>query len=136
MADDKKNIGPEVEKTDTAPAPEQPVSDKVEPVAANPIPAEKEAQQTAIPGMGDPAPAPSGKVVDFAAAREEAGKDKAPKEKAAKQKTPTEKDKGTAKASRGRPAKANKAAPDKAKPPKRDKMSQSKARGAAWGGSL
>ena len=165
MADDKKNIGPEVETPTEAPTPGSPGSDpvltaeeaailehegraalfemgefvpdppepfmgapdKVEPVAANPIPAEKEAQQTAIPGMGDPAPAPSGKVVDFAAAREEAGKDKAPKEKAAKQKTPTEKDKGTAKASRGRPAKANKAAPDKAKPPKRDKMSQSKA---------
>ena len=41
MADDKKNIGPEVEKTDTAPAPEQPVPDKAEPVVADPVPAEK-----------------------------------------------------------------------------------------------
>ena len=28
MTDDKKNIGPEVEKTETAPAPEQPVPGK------------------------------------------------------------------------------------------------------------
>ena len=66
-------------------------------------------------------------MVDFAAAREEAGKDKAPKEKAPKQKTTESKDKAAAKASKGRPAKADKAAPDKAKPPTRDKMSQSKA---------
>ena len=142
LADDKKNIGPEVEKTETAPAPEQPVPGKAKPVVADPVPAEKaalaektkptvteapspaapeppkpdkEAKQTATPDKGDPAQAPSGKVVDFAAAREEAGKDKAPKDKAA------------AKASKGRPAKADKAAPDKAKPPTRDKMSQSKA---------
>ena len=149
LADDKKNIGPEVEKTDAPPAPEQSAPGKAEPVAADPAPAEKaapvdkveppgpaateppkpgkEAEQTAIPGMGDPAPAPSGKVVDFAAAREEAGKDKAPKEKAPKQKTTEPKDKAAAKASKGRPAKADKAAPDKAKPPTRDKMSQSKA---------
>ena len=97
MADDKKNIGPEVEKTDTAPAPEQSVLGKAEPVAADPAPAEKtapvekmeptipevpdpaapelpkpdmEAKQTTTPDKCDPAPAPSGKVVDFAAARE------------------------------------------------------------------
>ena len=154
MADDKKNIGPEVEKTETAPAPEQPAPGKAEPVVADPAPAEKtapvekaeptipeapgpaapelpksdkEAKQTAIPDKDDPAPAPAGKVVDFAAAREEAGKDKAPKEKAPKQKTTEPKDKAAAKASKGRPAKADKAAPDKAKPPTRDKMSQSKA---------
>ena len=144
MTDDKKNIGPEVEKTDTAPAPEKPVLDKTEPVVADPAPAkkvapvdkvepttpespgpaapeppkpDKEAQQTASPDKGAPAQAPSGKVVDFAAAREEAEKDKASKQK----------DKAAAKASKGRPAKADKAAPDKAKPPTRDKMSQSKA---------
>ena len=96
MADDKKNIGPEVEKTDTAPAPEQPAPDMAEPVVADPAPAEKaalephkpnkEAKQTDTPDKGNPAPAPAGKVVDFAAAREEAGKDKAPKQKAPKQK--------------------------------------------------
>lgn len=154
MADDKKNIGPEVEKTDTAPAPEQPVPDKPGAVVTDHAPAEKaapadkeepvvpespgaaapeqlkpkkEAQQTATPDKGDPAQAPSGKVVDFATARDEAAKGKAPKEKAPKQKVPEEKDKRMAKASRGRPAKADKAAPDKAKPPTRDKMSQSKA---------
>ena len=104
MADDKKNISPEVEKTDTPPTPKPPAPEKAEPVAA------------------DPAPAPAGKVVDFAAAREEAGKDKAPKQKTPKQKTTEPKDKAAAKASKGRPAKADKAAPDKAKPPTRDKM--------------
>lgn len=32
LADDKKNIGPEVKKTETAPAPEQPAPVKAEPV--------------------------------------------------------------------------------------------------------
>ena len=154
MADDKKNISPEVEKTDTPPTPKPPAPEKAEPVAADPAPAEKaapvekaestvpeapgpaateppkpdkEGKQTDTPDKGDPAPAPAGKVVDFAAAREEAGKDKAPKQKTPKQKTTEPKDKAAAKASKGRPAKADKAAPDKAKPPTRDKMSQSKA---------
>ena len=153
MADDKKNIGPEMETPTEVPTPEQPAPNKAEPVVTDSAPAEKaaaadkaeptapespgsaapeqakpekEAKQTAIPGVGDPAPASSGKVVDFAAAREEAGKDKSPKDKAAKQKAPEEKDKGTAKPHRGRPAKADKAAHDKAKPQPRDKMSQSK----------
>ena len=178
MADDKKNIGPEVETPTEAPAPGGPGSDPVltaeeaailehegraalfemgefvpdlpepfvgapdmaEPVVADPAPAEKaEPTVPKAPGpvapeppkpekegkrtdKGDPAPAPSGKVVDFAAAREEAGKDKAPKQKTPKQKTTEPKDKAAAKASKGRPAKADKAAPDKAKPPTRDKM--------------
>ena len=147
MADDKKNIGPEVEKTETAPAPEQPVPSKAEPVVADPAPAEKaeptvpeapgpaapeqpnpekEAQQTATPDKGNPALASSGKVVDFAAACEEAAKDKAPKDKAAKQKTTEPKDNAAAKPRRGRPAKADKEAPNRAKPQPRDKMSQSK----------
>ena len=66
----------------------------------------------------------AGKVVDFAAARDEAAKED---KKAVKQKSPTEKDK-PAKPGRGRPPKEGKAAPDKAKPPK---MSQSR----VWGGS-
>ena len=154
MSDDKKNIDLEVGTPTEAPAPEQPAPDKAEPVVTDPAPAEKtvpadraepaapespgaaapeqpkpeqEAQQTATPDKGDPAQAPSGKVVDFAAARDEAGKDKAPKQKAPEQKTTEPKDKAAAKASRGRPAKADKTAPDKAKPPTRDKMSQSKA---------
>ena len=149
MADDKKNISLEVEKTDTPPTPKQSASEKAEPVVADPVPAEKatpvekaeptvpeapeppkpdkEGKQTATPDKSDPAPAPAGKVVDFAAAREEAGKDKAPKQKTPKQKTTEPKDKAAAKASKGRPAKDDKAAPDKVKPPTRDKMSQSKA---------
>lgn len=43
LADDKKNIGPEVEKTDAPPAPDQPAHGKVEPVVADPAPAEKAA---------------------------------------------------------------------------------------------
>ena len=83
----------------------------------------KEQAQPPTPGKDAPAPAHSGKVVDFAAARDEVAKEE---KKALKQKPPTEKDK-TAKPGRGRPPKDGKAAPDKAKPPKpRDKKSQSK----------
>ena len=97
---------------------------EVEEPAAPKLPkAEKAHEQPPTPGKDDPAPAHSGKVVDFAAARDEAGKEK---KKAVKQKQPTEKDKA-AKPGRGRPPKDGKAAPDKAKPPKpRDKKSQSK----------
>ena len=97
---------------------------EVEEPAAPEVPkAEKEQAQPPAPGKDDPAPAHSGKVVDFAAARDEAAKEE---KKAVKQKSPTEKDKA-AKPGRGRPPKEGKAAPDKAKPPKpRDKKSQSK----------
>ena len=84
--------------------------------------AEKEQEQPPTPCKDDPTPAHSGKVVDFAAARDEAAKEE---KKAVKQKPPTEKDKA-AKPRRGRPPKADKAAPDKSKPQPRDKMSQSK----------
>ena len=93
-----------------------------EPVAPEVPKAEKEQEQPPIPGKDDPAPAHSGKVVDFAAARDEAAKEE---KKVAKQKQPTEKDKA-AKPRRGRPPKADKVAPDKSKPQPRDKMSQSK----------
>ena len=84
---------------------------------------EKEQAQPPTPGKDAPAPAHSGKVVDFAAAHDEAAKEE---KKAVKQKPSTEKDKA-AKPGRGRPSKDGKAAPDKAKPPKpRDKKSQSK----------
>ena len=148
MSDDKKNIGSEVEKADALPALGQPTPDKAEPVAADPVPAEKaapadiaepaapespgvaapeqpkpeqEPQQTATPDKGDPAQAPFDKVMDFAVARDKARKDKAPKEKAAKQNAPAEKDKGTAKANRDHPPKAEKAAPEQTKPPKAGK---------------
>ena len=97
---------------------------EVEEPAAPEVPkAGKEQEQPPVPGKDDPAPAHSGKVVDFAAARDEAAKEE---KKAVKQKPPTEKDKA-AKPGRGRPPKEGKAAPDKAKPPNpRDKKSQSK----------
>ena len=95
---------------------------EVEEPAAPEVPkAEKE--HSPAPIKDDPTSAHSGKVVDFAAARDEAAKEE---KKALKQKPPTEKDK-TAKPGRGRPPKDGKAAPDKTKPPKpRDKKSQSK----------
>ena len=97
---------------------------EVEEPAAPEVPkAGKEQAQPPDPGKDDPAPAHSGKVVDFATARDEAAKEE---KKAAKQRPPTEKGKAS-KLSRGRPPKDGKAAPDKAKPPKpRDKKSQSK----------
>ena len=102
--------------------PEQPESDKGD-------------KQTAIPGKDDPAP--TGKVVDFATAREEAGK----AQSSAKEVAPPDKEsKKPEQPRRGRPSKGDKVAPgktapakkDKATPakaekPKRDKMSQSKA---------
>lgn len=97
---------------------------KVEEPAAPEVPkAEKEQEQPLTLGKDDPTPAHSGKVLNFAAARDEATKEE---KKVAKQKLPTEKDKA-AKSGKGRPPKEGKAAPDKAKPPKpRDKKSQSK----------
>ena len=97
---------------------------EVEEPAAPEVPkAEKEKEQPPAPGKDAPAPAHSSKVVDFAAARDEAAKEE---KKAVKQKPPTEKDKA-AKPGRGRPPKEGKAAPNKVKPPKpRDKKSQSK----------
>ena len=97
---------------------------EVEEPAAPEVPkAEKEQEQPPTPGKDDPVPAHSGKVVDLAAARDEAAKEE---KKTVKQKPPTEKGK-VAKPSRGRPPKEGKAAPDKDKPLKpRDKKSQSK----------
>ncbi len=85
----------------------------------------KDEKQTTIPGMGDPTP--TGKVVDFTAARDGATKGKPPEKAVAPDKDKqADKAKDAAKPRRGRSAKADKAAPDKAKPQPRDKMSQSK----------
>ena len=85
----------------------------------------KDAKQTTIPGMRDPAPA--GKVVDFTVARDGATRGKPPEKAAAPDKDKqADKSKDAAKPRRGRPPRADKAAPDKAKPQPRDKMSQSK----------
>ena len=88
-----------------------------EPAAPEAPKAEKEQAQPPDPGKDAPAPAHSGKVVDFAAAREEAAKEE---KKAIKQKPPKEKGKA-AKPRRGRPPKAEKTAPEQTKPPKAGK---------------
>ena len=76
-----------------------------------------EVEEPAAPGKDDPAPAHSGKVVDFAAARNEAAKEE---KKAIKQKPPKEKGKA-AKPGKGRPPKTEKTAPEQTKPPKAGK---------------
>ena len=91
---------------------------EVEEPAAPEVPkAEKEQEQPPTPGKDAPAPAHSVKVVDFAAARDEAAKEE---KKAVKQKPPTEKDKA-AKPGRGRPPKESRATPNKVKPSKTEK---------------
>ena len=88
-----------------------------EPAAPEVPKAEKEQEQPLTLGKDDPTPAHSGKVVDFAAARNEAVKDE---KKALKQKPPKEKGKAT-KPGKDRPSKAEKAAPEQTKPPKAGK---------------
>ena len=88
-----------------------------EPTAPEVPKAEKEQAQPPDPGRDDPAPAHSGKVVDFAAACDEAAKEE---KKAIKQKLPKEKGKA-AKPGKGRPPKAEKTAPEQVKSPKADK---------------
>lgn len=91
---------------------------EVEKPAAPEVPkAEKERAQPPTPGKDAPAPAHSGKVVDFAAARDEAAKEE---KKAIKQKPPKEKGK-PAKPGKGRPPKTEKTAPEQTKPPKAGK---------------
>ena len=88
-----------------------------EPTAPEVPKAEKEQAQPPDPGRDDPAPAHSGKVVDFSAARDEAAKEE---KKAVKQKLPKEKGKA-AKPGKGRPPKAEKTAPEQVKSPKAGK---------------
>ena len=88
--------------------PEQPESDKDD-------------KQTASPGKDDPTP--TGKVVDFATAREEAGKTKSPVKEAA---PPNKESKKPEHPRRGRPPKGDKAAPGKTDPAKKDKATPTK----------
>ena len=88
-----------------------------EPAAPETPKAEMEQAQPPDPGKDDPAPAHSGKVVDFAAARDEAAKEE---KKAIKQKPPKEKGK-PAKPGKGRPPKTEKTVPEQTKPPKAGK---------------
>lgn len=83
---------------------------------------DKEDKQTATPSKDDPAP--TGKVVDFAAAREEAGKTKPPAKEAA---PPDKEVKKPEQPRRGRPPKGDKAAPGKTAPVKKDKATLTKA---------
>lgn len=105
------------EMGETVPDPADAVTHaEVEKPAAPEVPkAEKE--HSPAPIKDDPSPAHSGKVVDFAAARDEAAKEE---KKAIKQKPPKEKGK-PAKPGKGRPPKAEKTAPEQAKPPKAGK---------------
>ena len=74
---------------------------EVEEPAAPEVPkAEKEQEQPPTPGKDAPAPAHSGKVLDFAAARDEAARGE---KKVARQKPPTEKDKAAKPAGAVRP---------------------------------
>lgn len=132
MADDKKNIGPEAEKSgeapqekkaepvkDTPPAPEQPAPGVPQAPVVEAVP---KAQPTlTVENQPEEKAAPAPKVLDFSAA-----KNKAPaKEETAPEKKSV-KEQAAEKPKRGRPAKADKAAPaEKPKQP-RDKMSQSK----------
>ena len=88
-----------------------------EPAAPEAPKAEMEQAQPPDPGKDAPAPAHSGKVVDFAAARDEAAKEE---KKAVKQKPSSEKGKA-AKPGKGRPPKTEKTAPEQTKPPKAGK---------------
>ena len=89
---------------------------EVEEPAAPEVPkAEKE--HSPAPIKDDPTSAHSSKVVDFAAARDEAAKEE---KKAIKQKPPKEKGK-PAKPGKGRPPKTEKTAPEQTKPPKAGK---------------
>ena len=99
---------------------------EVEEPAAPEVPkAEKEQEQPLTPGKDDPDPAPTGKVVDFAAVREEAGKTKLPVKEAA---PPNKEGKKPEQHRRGRPSKGDKAAPSKTDPAKKDKAAPDKAK--------
>ena len=106
------------EMGETVPNPADAVTHaEVEKPAALEVP-KTEMEQAQPPNLGkdDPSPAHSGKVVDFAAARDAAKEEK----KAIKQKPPKEKGKAT-KPGKGRPSKAEKVAPEQGKPPKAGK---------------
>ncbi len=195
MADDKKNIGPEVETPTEAPTQDFPgpepalteeeaailehegraalfemgelFPDMSEPIMGSPdlfdmgdpapddkaepaVPeapdvtppenpaSEKEGQQTAIPGMDDPALAPSGKVVDFAAAREQAEQGEKPKRgrrpKAEKAEQAGLEEKKPDKPRKGRAAKKDQEAPEQGKP-KKTKAEKAPTDKAAGGGA-
>ena len=93
-------------------------------IPEQPVP-DKDDKQTASPGKDDPDPAPTGKVVDFAAVREESGKTKPTVKEAA---PPNKEGKKPEQPRRGRPSKGDKAAPGKTDPAKKDKSTPAKAK--------
>ena len=93
-------------------------------IPEQPVP-DKDDKQTASPGKDDPDPAPTGKVVDFAAVREESGKTKPTVKEAA---PPNKEGKKPEQPRRGRPSKGDKAAPGKTDPAKKDKATPAKAK--------
>ena len=158
MADEKVNVSPEESKTPEAPAPsgpgEPPAPEHTEGPAvpggdqAAPSHAESAAgehtPQTVLPGMGEDAPAPSGKVINLSdiQAADKGGKeasapapdkkapeaDKPPKRRGRppkEQAGPTvEKKSKAAEPRTGRPSKVDKTAREEAPPSVRDKVSR------------
>ena len=157
MADEKVNVSPEESKTPEAPAPSGPGytpapehtegpavpgGDQAAPSHAEPSTPE----QSVIPGMGEDAPAPSGKVINLSdiQAADKGGKeasapapdkkapeaDKPPKRRGRppkEQAGPTAEKKAKAAEPRtGRPSKVDKAAREEAPPSVRDKVSRGK----------
>ena len=160
MADEKVNASPEESKIQEAPAPSGPGDlpapehtdgpavpggDQAAPSHAEPA-AGEHIQQTDLPGMGEDAPAPSGKVINLSdiQAADKGGKeasapapekkapeaDKPPKRRGRppkEQAGPTvEKKSKAAEPRTGRPSKVDKAAREEAPPSVRDKVSRGK----------
>ena len=151
MADEKVNVSPEERKTPEAPAqsgpgdPPVPSGDQAAPAHAEPA-AEEHTQQTVLPGMGEDAPASSGKVINLSDIQvaDKGGKeasapapdkktpeaDKPPKRRGRppkEQARPTvEKKSKAAEPRTGRPSKVDKAAREEAPPSVRDKVSRGK----------
>ena len=157
MADEKVNVSPEESKTPEAPAPSGPGDppapehtegpagpggDQAAPSHAEPSTPE----QSVIPGMGEDAPAPSGKVINLSdiQAADKDGKEAsttAPEKKAPEADQPKKrrgrppKEQATVSAGKkekaaeprtGRPSKVDKAAREEAPPAVRDKVSRGK----------
>ena len=157
MADEKVNVSPEESKTPEAPAPSGPGDppapehtegpavpggDQAAPSHAEPSTPE----QSVIPGMGEDAPAPSGKVINLSdiQAADKDGKEAsttAPEKKAPEADQPKKrrgrppKEQATVSAGKkekaaeprtGRPSKVDKAAREEAPPSVRDKVSRGK----------
>ena len=160
MADEKVNVSPEESKTSEAlapsgpgdsPAPEHtegpavPGGDQTVPAHAEPA-AGEHTQQTVFPGMGEDAPAPSGKVINLSdiQAADKGGKEAsttAPEKKAPEADQPKKrrgrppKEQAAVSAGKkakaaeprtGRPSKVDKAAREEAPPSVRDKVSRGK----------